>query len=293
MNKKLAVVSLVVLCLLVTPSVSLANASSNFSFTVGSPKYVKDGQSKTMEVSPFIKDGRTYMPVRNLADALDIDVEWDAATQTVKLNKNGKNVHFKMGSKVMTVDGVNKQMDVYPEIINNRVVLPFRWVAQAFDTEINWDENARTISRGDQSWVQNNSWNAPLNGVPNNNNPANNAETGLSDIEDILNDYFADAGYDYFYDEGIDAAISLDGDKDNLAYKVTLDFDDAEDYDDLKDISETRLKNFLNRVKEKIILEINDTGFEGAGIKGKAVDKDNSALYVQYNGDSYTFSWDE
>lgn len=118
-------------------------------------------------------------------------------------------------------------------------------------------------------------------------------DTSVSNIEDTLDDYFEDAGDDYFSDDGIDVTISLDGDEDDLAYKVTLDFDDAEDYDDLTDISQTKLKTFLNAVKSKINTEIDDTNFEDADITGKAVDKDHSSYYVKYNGSSYTYSWDD
>lgn len=36
-------------------------------------------------VEPFVVDGTTYLPVRAVANALGIGVEWDGATQTVKL----------------------------------------------------------------------------------------------------------------------------------------------------------------------------------------------------------------
>ncbi|GBF34670.1 hypothetical protein DCCM_3790 [Desulfocucumis palustris] len=87
--------------------------------------------------------------------------------------------------------------------------------------------------------------------------------------------------------------MSLDGDEDELAYNVTLDFDAADDYDNLTDISETNIKTFLNAVKSKINTEVDGTDYEGADIKGKAVDNDKSGYYVKYNGSTYTYSWDD
>ena len=40
-------------------------------------------------VEPFIIEGTTYLPVRGVASALGLDVEWDANTKTVKLSTNG------------------------------------------------------------------------------------------------------------------------------------------------------------------------------------------------------------
>ena len=43
----------------------------------------RDGSGKIVE--PFTFDGTTYLPVRAVATALDLAVDWDAATQTVVL----------------------------------------------------------------------------------------------------------------------------------------------------------------------------------------------------------------
>lgn len=40
-------------------------------------------------VEPFIIEGTTYLPVRGVASALGLDVDWDANTKTVKLSTNG------------------------------------------------------------------------------------------------------------------------------------------------------------------------------------------------------------
>lgn len=43
-----------------------------------------DANGKTVE--PFVIKGTTYLPVRAVATALGLDVDWDAKTQTVKLS---------------------------------------------------------------------------------------------------------------------------------------------------------------------------------------------------------------
>lgn len=43
----------------------------------------KDANGKTVE--PFIIDGTTYLPVRAVAEALDLDVSWDGETSTAIL----------------------------------------------------------------------------------------------------------------------------------------------------------------------------------------------------------------
>jgi len=40
-------------------------------------------QNLTGDMTPFVSDGRTFLPVRGIADVLDVPVEWHGATRTV------------------------------------------------------------------------------------------------------------------------------------------------------------------------------------------------------------------
>jgi len=44
-----------------------------------------DGQVVQTENEPFVHNGRTYLPVRDIADAMGFDVTWEDATNTVHL----------------------------------------------------------------------------------------------------------------------------------------------------------------------------------------------------------------
>lgn len=116
-------------------------------------------------------------------------------------------------------------------------------------------------------------------------------DASLSDIKSDLNDYFEDAGDDYFGDDGITASISLSGDEDDLAYTIKLDFSYADYYSDLTEVSTTDLKDLILAVKSRINSEIDDTYYEDADITGRIYDNDDSDYYVIYDGSSYTFSW--
>lgn len=55
--------------------------------------FYKDAQNNekkvTMDVTPFLNmsEGRTYIPIRFIAEAMGYDVGWDGATETVTLTK--------------------------------------------------------------------------------------------------------------------------------------------------------------------------------------------------------------
>jgi len=120
-------------------------------FTIGSTKYTVGNEEKEMDVAPYIKDGRTYAPVRYLAYAVgltDDNIIWDAQTKTVTLLAEKRVVQFTVGEKAYLMQGVPVLMDVAPEITDDRVMLPYRFVAQALGLKADWDaENQRvTIS---------------------------------------------------------------------------------------------------------------------------------------------------
>jgi Copper amine oxidase N-terminal domain. len=118
-------------------------------FTVDNTKYTVNGVEKTADVAPYIKDGRTFLPVRYVAEALGVssdNILWDAATKTVTLFKGDRVVKLKIGSKVLYVNGTAINMDVAPEIKNGRTMLPLRWVGTALGVTVEWDEEARTVT---------------------------------------------------------------------------------------------------------------------------------------------------
>jgi len=118
-------------------------------FTIGSTFYTLRGSAQRMDVSPYIRDGRTYMPIRYVAYAMglgDEDIIWDPATRQVILTKGQTRVTLIIGSRNIYVNGSPTTMDVAPEITNSRTCLPIAWVAQAFGYTALWDAWGRTVT---------------------------------------------------------------------------------------------------------------------------------------------------
>ena len=63
---------------------------NNIKIVIDGAEYIpNDGLGNVDE--PFIYNGRTYLPLRALANAFGKDVDWDGATATVYLGKKGQN----------------------------------------------------------------------------------------------------------------------------------------------------------------------------------------------------------
>lgn len=129
-------------------TITPAQAGGNAEFKINSNIYSVNGVAKVMDVAPYIKDNRTYVPIRYLAYALGVaenDVVWDAAASTATFTKGDKVVVLTIGSTTMTVNGEAQTMDVAPEIVNNRTMLPARFVAEAFGATVGWDAATGTV----------------------------------------------------------------------------------------------------------------------------------------------------
>jgi hypothetical protein len=118
-------------------------------FTLNSTTYSVNGEQMTMDVAPYLKDGRTYLPVRYVGYALGIspaNVLWDNSTRTATFIKGNRVVQVTVASKVLKINGASVTMDVAAEMKNGRVMVPFRWIAQAFGAQVDWNGTSQTVT---------------------------------------------------------------------------------------------------------------------------------------------------
>ena len=118
-------------------------------FTLNSTTYTVNGEQMTMDVAPYLKDGRTYLPVRYVGYALGIspaNVLWDNSTRTATFIKGNRVVQVTVASKVLKINGASVTMDVAAEMKNGRVMVPFRWIAQAFGAQVDWNGTSQTVT---------------------------------------------------------------------------------------------------------------------------------------------------
>jgi hypothetical protein len=118
-------------------------------FTIGSTSYTLNGTSVSIDVAPYIKDSRTFLPLRYVANALgvaDSNIMFDAASQKVTIIKGSLVAQFTIGSTTMLLNGAAITMDTAPEITSGRTCLPIAWVAEALNASIKWDATAQTVT---------------------------------------------------------------------------------------------------------------------------------------------------
>lgn len=118
-------------------------------FVIGNKTYTLGGVEQEMEVAPYIKNGRTYGPIRYIAHALGLgeqDIIWDPVSRSVTLLQEKRVAQFYVGKASMIVQGTEVPMDVAPEVVSpGRTMLPYRWVTQALGGKSEWKPETQEV----------------------------------------------------------------------------------------------------------------------------------------------------
>jgi len=97
----------------------------------------------------FIQDGRTYIPVRFVAEALGADVSWSREIQGAVIKKDNLEIQLPIDSKTMTViengETSTVAMDVPAMKQNGRTLIPIRFVAEAMGAWVSFSTAYNTV----------------------------------------------------------------------------------------------------------------------------------------------------
>ena len=97
------------------------------------------------DVPPVITEGRTLVPVRVIMENMQAEVEWDGDTRTVVIKGQENDITLVIDSPQAVVDGRPFLLDVPPQIVNGRTMIPVRFVTEALKGTVHWDAVRRAI----------------------------------------------------------------------------------------------------------------------------------------------------
>lgn len=104
-----------------------------------------DGLPVSLDVPPVMQNGRTLVPFRAIAEALNAEVNWDGETQTVSAAADEARIELTIGSKTAYHNQTPIALDVGPQIIGGRTLIPLRFFSTALGCTVNWVETSREV----------------------------------------------------------------------------------------------------------------------------------------------------
>ena len=112
---------------------------------VGSTTYWMDGVEAEMDFAPFIEGGRTFVPVRFVAERFGLEADWgpkDTRTEWVSLTAENVDIMITIGETdiQVTENGVERtvESDAAAQIRTGRTVLPLRAVGEILGAEFDY-----------------------------------------------------------------------------------------------------------------------------------------------------------
>ena len=129
-------------------------------------KYLQEGDTYVQlndkllgfDQPPVTENDRTLVPMRFLFEQMGAEVVWDDATQTATATvpatteeeiqtfglAEEKSVTFSVDNTTATVNGSAATMDVPARLINDKTMVPLRFLSENLGFNVQWDEASRT-----------------------------------------------------------------------------------------------------------------------------------------------------
>ena len=112
-------------------TVMLFKYRTAMNMTIASPVGYVNGEIKTLDTPPMIINDRAMVPLRFIGEALGARFFWDEAARAVTFRLGLKEVRLEVGRLAPGLDSP-------PVIINDRTMVPVRYIAEAFGAKVNW-----------------------------------------------------------------------------------------------------------------------------------------------------------
>ena len=99
------------------------------------------------DTQPQIINDRTLVPMRKIFEEIGAQVQWDDGT--VNASYNDTEITLTVGDKTAVIkkadDIQNITLDTEPMLINDRTLVPLRFVGESLGLNVAWDENEQTV----------------------------------------------------------------------------------------------------------------------------------------------------
>ncbi len=156
--KKFVIKIGIVCFLLFFSSIAMADVPADVivSLEINNPNMKINGQKTEIDsgrgTKPVILDNRTLVPIRAIIEAFGGNVSWNEKSSTVSLIMNKDKIELIIDSKTAYLNKKAHILDVAPKVINDRTMLPIRFIAESFNLGVAWHDETKTV------WIIKNSF---------------------------------------------------------------------------------------------------------------------------------------
>jgi len=120
--------------------------------TIDSTRFAVNGEARTLDAAPIIREGRTLLPIRPVAEALGAVVGWDGVERKASITLGATSLELWIGNPTARVNGRAVPIDpantkVVPLIVPpGRTMLPLRFVGESLGCLVEWNASTRQVT---------------------------------------------------------------------------------------------------------------------------------------------------
>ena len=124
-------------------------SDTTITLKIGSPTMTVNGKDMPIDEQgtvPVIVSDRTLLPVRTVVEQMGGTVGWNGETEEVILTYGADVIKLTIDSTEAQLNGETQDLDVAPTVINDRTMLPIRFIAESFKFTVEWNESEQIVT---------------------------------------------------------------------------------------------------------------------------------------------------
>lgn len=122
----------------------IIHSTHNYKHEKTDANILYNGKKVEFDVQPVSEKDRILIPLRGLFEKMGALVEWKNDDRSIKVIMNDKTICIKIDSHVAMINNNTKYMDVPPRLVNDKTMIPLRFLSEELDFKVEWDEESRT-----------------------------------------------------------------------------------------------------------------------------------------------------
>jgi hypothetical protein len=113
---------------------------------IGNKIALVNTSTETLDAPPVIIKNRTFVPLRFISEAFGAKLTWDPIFQLIDISLGSDSLRLQIGKDFAEVNGKKVLLDAAPVIVKGRTMVPIRFISEALDAQVLWDDATKTVT---------------------------------------------------------------------------------------------------------------------------------------------------
>ncbi len=100
---------------------------------------------------PIMKNGRIFVPVRDICEVMGAQVRWDGSSKSITITRRSNSAVLGIGAEIAVINGSNTLLDSPPYVHNGVTLVPVRAIESILGVSLQWIGTIRTVNIYDSS----------------------------------------------------------------------------------------------------------------------------------------------